>query len=183
MRRIAENAVDIAKTYTSFSQIRDAWTSKMTTGGKFGLADTLTVFNREERKPIVYRSKWSNSGKSYKMPWLMAIGILEHGRKGGYSFFVKRAGALTIPPYYVPKKKRSKDGKVGFAQEVEINKSVPATKPLTKALAYMKSEVEGKMGEFKREGIENTVLSRTPTSKLGKYKNYTNVRHAKRGRR
>lgn len=173
IKRIAEKAVGVAKSYTSFSNFRDAWQQKTTKGGTLGIIDSIVIHNIRSNGYITYKSKYSNSNRTHRFKVSRAIQMLEHGREGGYLISARNAEALTLPPYLKVKKKNgrynlSRDRKTAFFTEVTGGELKP-TRLLSNTLEYMKNAVNNLFTSFKEEGIENTTLSQVKPSQMGKY--------------
>lgn len=159
IKRVAENAADVAKSNTPYSYFQNAWTHKTSIGGGLGIIEKIVVFNTKARESITFMSKVSNSGKTYELPVISAITMLELGRKKNY-----RISAYG-PPLTIP----NGAGGILFRRYAEIKSAPKPTKPVTKSLQYMKSAINALFKGFKAEGIENTVLSRVGTRYAGSY--------------
>lgn len=173
IRRVAEKAVEVAKSHTPFRFFRGDWSKKLTYGGKLGIVDTITIFNKKSNDDMPYQSQYSNSGRTYYFPVYSsmkpsALRMLEEGRKRNYTIVPKNGDWLTTPPGTTSR--LSSDKTTSFAKKVKIKKRYPhVTKPLTKTLNFMRDSINDLFGKLKTSGIEYTTLSQVKPSQLGAY--------------
>ena len=89
IQRIAMEGAVVTESLTTFSYFRKDWTSKIEYGGLQGLASKITIYNKRSGRNVLYKSKVSNSNKTYRFPVSYAIAMLEAGRKSGYDITPK----------------------------------------------------------------------------------------------
>lgn len=175
IKRIAEEAVQVAKSFTPFKFIRGDWAKTITYGSKLGIADSITIFNKKSDADMPYESKYTDGGHPYYFPVFSSnkpniLRMLEKGRRTGYTIVPKKAKALIFPNTKIRGKGNRREKPLLFAKKVTINNPYPhVTKPITRTMKFMKDALNKLLSNFNRSGIENTVLTKAKESQLGEY--------------